>query len=335
MDHIERQILSKLNITCQWKRYIDDVFIIWPDRLVPNEILTTANSVNKHIQFTLEKQANGRLPFLDCEIMLTSGKFHSRLFFKELHSGAIHPWNSHTPVSLKRGIVIGEFNRAVRCSTDDEHVKYSVDMVIKRFQNNGYPRNFLQRTYQRFKRNPINDDDNRSSNRIFIKCPFISEEHKRRMLSSVRKSGLHDMIRLGFSSAPPLKRVFHPPKDRLSCSPNCKTCKISIHPNTCNTKSVIYKISCGLCSKIYIGQTARTVGTRISEHINCKNLDSAVCDHFHVEHPHSQVNIQWEIIHSNVHNYSRRIFLESLYINEIQPDQLMNGCTGKKLTIVS
>ncbi|KAJ0063651.1 hypothetical protein NL108_004773 [Boleophthalmus pectinirostris] len=51
---------------------------------------------------------------------------------------------------------------------------------------------------------------------------------------------------------------------------------------SCNTKSVIYMITCP-CGKAYVGKTSRALKTRIAEHrstIRCKNMNYPVAAHF-------------------------------------------------------
>ena len=52
-----------------WFRYVDDTFVIWPhgqEKLT--EFLNHLNGLNNKIQFTMEKEDDGHLPFLDIDI---------------------------------------------------------------------------------------------------------------------------------------------------------------------------------------------------------------------------------------------------------------------------
>ncbi|XP_046405042.1 uncharacterized protein LOC124170364 [Ischnura elegans] len=67
MEHFEEDALasSKLRPSC-WIRYVDDTFVIWPhgkDTL--KEFADHLNSIHPSIQFTMEIEMNGELPFLD------------------------------------------------------------------------------------------------------------------------------------------------------------------------------------------------------------------------------------------------------------------------------
>ena len=52
-----------------WMRYVDDVLVIAPDDVNLDVKLQDLNTVDSKIQFILEKEINGKLPFLDTMIM--------------------------------------------------------------------------------------------------------------------------------------------------------------------------------------------------------------------------------------------------------------------------
>jgi hypothetical protein len=53
----------------RWYRFVDDTFVIWPhgqDKLL--EFLSHFIGLHKKIQFTMETEKDGHLPFLDIDI---------------------------------------------------------------------------------------------------------------------------------------------------------------------------------------------------------------------------------------------------------------------------
>ena len=42
---------------------------------------------------------------------------------------------------------------------------------------------------------------------------------------------------------------------------------------------VVYSVKCGMCDKEYIGETVRSLGTRIKEHTDGKHQSSAITEH--------------------------------------------------------
>ena len=70
MEDIEQKALSTFHTPPRfWKRYVEDTCTILPGDLV-NSFHSHLNSIDNNIQFTVEKESDGQLTFLD--ILLTS-----------------------------------------------------------------------------------------------------------------------------------------------------------------------------------------------------------------------------------------------------------------------
>ena len=86
-------------------------------------------------------------------------------------------------------------------------------------------------------------------------------------------------------------------------------------------RGVVYEIPCGSCEHRYIGETKRSLSTRLKEHHGdalpwniLKNLEKAALKKHAAQSGHA---FNWDNAHvlHRVNNYHERIFLESLYIN--------------------
>ena len=129
------------------------MFIAWTkDNLTPDEMVTTANSVNTALKFTVEIPEDNCLPFLDAMVTLHphNGRFSTKLYMKPINSKCITPWDSdHGPISQKRGILIGEIGRAMSRSTDPRSQQNSLRLITKLYTKNGYPISFIKSTIKR------------------------------------------------------------------------------------------------------------------------------------------------------------------------------------------
>ena len=67
MERFEKLILESASLKPKvWFRYVDDTFVVWNHGEVELQLfLQQINSKNENIQFTMEKEENGQLPFLD------------------------------------------------------------------------------------------------------------------------------------------------------------------------------------------------------------------------------------------------------------------------------
>ncbi|KAK3755590.1 hypothetical protein QZH41_005961 [Actinostola sp. cb2023] len=186
MNEIDIQILCQFQdkALMSLKRYIDDIFIAWmSDGTTAEEILSTANSLNTALKFTIEIPQDNQLPFLDTMVSLDHDErsFSTTLYVKPIHSQYIVPWDSHGPISSKRAILIGETRRAISRSTDPPSRTLSLRKIASIFIHNGYPKKFVKTTIKRTLQNaPTTEDHQRD---IYLKMPFINEELKRRTLS--------------------------------------------------------------------------------------------------------------------------------------------------------
>ncbi len=332
MNEIDFSITDRAGGQVKLKRFIDDYFAFLMSQEMSGErLLAIANELNDAIKFTLEMPNNNQLPFLDTLVSYdpATKSFSTTLYVKPIHSKCITPWDSHGSVASKRAILVGETRRAIACSTNPTNCKESLKKVFTLFVNNGYPTSFVRATIRHTTRNKPHKDDKREN--IYMKLPYINEELKRRALSVIRRSGINN-VKIHFMNGRPSSRVFAPPRDRASCRDNCKTCKSASKPKQCLTKNVIYEITCTCCGMVYVGETGRTIGSRIKEHL--KMDKQTVYKHIesHKSGRPDQFDISWKILHRNIAYQDERKCIEAFEIHK-RSENIMNGCIGRTISI--
>ena len=78
MEYFEEMALgSKSPKPSMWVRYVDDTFILWPHQEDVQILLVHVNSIRPSIQFTIEKEQDNKLPFLDVLVTRTEQGFRS------------------------------------------------------------------------------------------------------------------------------------------------------------------------------------------------------------------------------------------------------------------
>ena len=317
MDYIERKIKEQCADVQLWKRYIDDVFFVTNG--TGSSLLTVANSIHPSIQFTLETSINNQLPFLDTLVHLNNDRsFTTELFIKPSHSGTCLPYTAFAPMSRKKGLIISETLRAQRISSP-HLLQCSMDKVTERLMNNGYPHRLIINTRKNIDPEYSNQPDFIS----FLKVPYLGENQRQQILKHQKKTCLEDKIRIVFTTESPLSWQFRPKTRPPPCPPNCIACSTSEKTGSCFKKNVVYRIKCDICSAIYIGQTERTVRTRIIEH--CKVSASHVYQHLLSHGIDCVTSFKWRIVTSHSHIITR-LALESLHIKN--SNNIMNGCEG-------
>ncbi|XP_071454132.1 uncharacterized protein [Hetaerina americana] len=95
-------------------RYVDDTFIVWPHGPAAlNEFLEHMNSAHPNIRFTMEKEDNGQLPFLDILIKKREDRTLSHsVYRKPTHTDLYLNGESHHHPSQKRSVLSTLLHRA-------------------------------------------------------------------------------------------------------------------------------------------------------------------------------------------------------------------------------
>ena len=329
MNNIEIKISEHYGNHLVWRRYIDDIFfIVYDDSCTVDNLFNYINGINPLIQFTKDNPVNDKLVFLDMVLTLNrqTNHFDTCLYIKECHSGTILNFYSSVPNHVKYGIVIGEYRRALHRSNNNYNIIISLNMVIKRFINNSYPIDFLITSLRKFI-NKLNNTTVEHVNRniIYIKMPFINDFYTNKINHITRNLGLNDKVKFYYKTKN-LTNIFLK-KEKLKCNTDCLFCSIAKRMDICNLKFVVYIIECGLCQRVYIGETKRLLKTRISEHFIDTN--SAVFKHNSSEHPNTNIynNFSFDALFSNAKSTKHLLYIESMYIRYYN-SRLMNGVEG-------
>ena len=89
MEYYEAELLPSLPLRpSMWLRYMDDVYAIWPhDRTEFPSFLNSLNALSPSINFKVEWETDGVLPFLDARVHRTEGRYTFSVYRKPMHSG--------------------------------------------------------------------------------------------------------------------------------------------------------------------------------------------------------------------------------------------------------
>ena len=94
----------------------------------------------------------------------------------------------------------------------------------------------------------------------------------------------------------------------------------------------VYIIECTHCHLVYIGETSRTVGSRIKEHVR---MEKQTIYQNLIKHTNTPMlkEISWDILHNNIPQHQTRKIIEALGIRKKNTETIMNGCIRRVLTI--
>ncbi|KER25529.1 hypothetical protein T265_07045 [Opisthorchis viverrini] len=242
MQRLEHAVLPIINPKL-WIRYVDDTFVIVKRDSV-HEAHELLNTTFEDIKFTIELERNNRLPFLDVLVnRKMDGTLETCVYRKETHTDQILNYNSNHPVNHKKSCVQTLFKRAeTHCSTTELRKKEE-NHLLRVFQNNGYPRNFIKRSLKKKTPQPRQQQE-QATRRVVL--PYIRNisELATRLLA---QKGIF----VAHKPNATLRKLISRPKD---------------NPDKTKKNSVIYQLNCDNCIKFYVGQTGRRLCTRIKEH---------------------------------------------------------------------
>jgi hypothetical protein len=105
MEEIEQTAISTYHTHPRFrKRYVDDTCTVLQRGSV-EDFHQHLNAINEHIQFTVEEEKDGCLPFLD--ILLTrdtDGSIQTAVYRKKIHTDRYLDFSSHHPTSHKKSV---------------------------------------------------------------------------------------------------------------------------------------------------------------------------------------------------------------------------------------
>ena len=236
-------------------RYVDDSHARFDSDEQANRFLLILNAQDPNIQYTLERETEEGLNFLDVTVKNSGqGKYEFSIHRKNAITNVqLKPDSCHDPKVLK-GVFKGFVDRAFsNCS--EQHIQHELDFLVNVFVENGYSKPMLLEVIKQFKQirnarssevgteeQPRADDTERQKVVKLPWIPVLSLKLKR----AFRKAGL--------------KAVF-------KSSNNLKTILTSTNKSNLPGNSLpgVYQEECG-CGTRYVGETKLKVATRIQQH---------------------------------------------------------------------
>ena len=306
--HIEGK--SKL-----FSRYMDDIVMeIKQDDI--EQKLEEINALHPCLSFTIEREKEGKLPFLDMELIHIGPHVTSTWYNKPTDTGLILNYHSLAPTRYKRSVVSGFVYRIFRACSTWMHWHESMKKAKAVLEQNQYPQSFyeaiIKQTLDEIMKNKMSEDLPTVSKQVEQQPDSILETNEipkhpifiqyRGKCTEEFAQGLHK-IKAPCNIVMTLRKI-------STLLPSLKT------PVEKSLKSgVVYKFKCAACPAAYVGQTARHLLTRFKEH---RKEPSPVAKH----NKECGSTCTWEditILDHTANDYSNLLTREALWIEEIKP----------------
>lgn len=299
MDFILDNVLPKLSFVFPFLfKYVDDIICAVPyDKI--DDVLLVFNSIHPKIQFTVEKETNCSVPFLDTKVIRNiNNQILIDWYQKPTFSGRYLNFYSNHSINQKINVVIAMKNRVVKIS-DPTFLQKNLKILVSIFTNNGYPLSLINKLIYNSPSNVLSDPLPRVNENIIVykKLPYIKN-----LTCHIVKLCYQENLKISQYNTLKLNMLFSKIKD------------VTPHLHKSN---VVYKIPCKDCDKCYIGQTVQWLNTRLVQHksdCNVNKLNCALTKHsFQFKHIFDFDNTK---ILEIERNYKSRIFLEMVHINK-------------------
>lgn len=298
-------------------KYVDDIFTIIPKNSI-EKTLNALNSFHPRIQFTVELEANNRLPYLDMMILRNNhNKIETDWYQKSICSSRVLNFHSHHPLAQKLNTANNLVNRVLSLSSKKYHKK-NQNIVKGILELNNYPAELVEGMLrsQVFKiNNQINTKNStvpyetKTENITLYKSMTYSKGLSEKIEKIIRTYTTH--TKLAFTNRKTIGNLFTKLKDR---TPSMKK------------TNVIYKIPClgnedlgESCEYSYVGQTKQYLDNRLKNHkYDLKKTPNpliprtALTDHFHTSNHYPNFSAV-KILGTQPH-FSKRLTLEALHI---------------------
>ncbi|XP_055590194.1 uncharacterized protein LOC129742328 [Uranotaenia lowii] len=144
MEQLEERAIQNLrdkdvNLV-MYKRYVDDCLIIGKESDI-DHVLAEFNNQCSSIKFTLEKEIDNTLRFLDLKLFRNQGKVEKNWYTKQ-ENGRYLDFYSESPYVHKKNTAIALIDRALKLSDIDKR-QMSIKKVKRILHQNNYPDEFI------------------------------------------------------------------------------------------------------------------------------------------------------------------------------------------------
>ena len=184
MEDIERRALATFHTPPRfWRRYVDDTCAALPHDLV-DPFHEHLNSIDPHIQFTVERESRGQLTFLD--VLLTreeDGTISTEVYRKPAHMDQYLTFDSHHLTAHKRAVVRTLMGRAETLSSSGVSRVQEEKRIQDSLWRNGYPTALI--TKHTLQLQGLRSEE--QAIRVLVTIPYIHglSQSIRRVLSSL------------------------------------------------------------------------------------------------------------------------------------------------------
>ena len=305
MKNFEEHICTQHWFPKTWFRYVDDIFAVVKQDDVQNVFDFLNNTKYSSIKFSMEKEQDGCIPFLDLKIKRFEGSFHFSIYRKPTDTPLYIQAKSFHSKQHKKAAFEFMIQRLITIPMNETDYESEWKYILTIARLNGYNEQMCKDIMnKKIERENLKNITSlkilEKDNKDFIPVPFYPP-YTNQLSTILNKHNI--------------QLTYNNPRKMAEVLGTSKEGKIDN-----KMKSGIYKIDCLNCEATYIGQTKRTLQIRELEHKD-QNGRSVVGDHCR-ETSHSVAEIQ---LLKHVRKEGELNAWESYFLHKHrEQDQLLN-----------
>ena len=297
-----------------YKRYVDDTLIIFKHPSHAEQFLEYLNGKHQNITFTIERENENKIPFLD--VLIDKANKAYSIYRKPTFTGLGTSFFSHCHSKFKINAMKTMIHRAYNICSNYLLLHNEFQFLHSFFFENGFPsslffrevRNFLENIYK-----PRNNIMTVKKLDFYCTMPFIGSNLNKldaELRNCLRKYYPQIKFNFIFTNKHKIGNMM-PFKDRL--------------PDTLRS-GIVYLYNCPNCQVGYLGSSSRALKTRFCQHAGISDrtgrdvsvkLQSSIREHALSCRTRLDVN-NFKILDYCPNKKDLRI-LESIYIRKLKP----------------
>ena len=116
-----------------YKRYVDDIFVLFKGPEHVKSFVDYMNSKNKNI-LSFETEKDDQMPFLEVNVFRENGKFVTNVYRKETFSGVYTNFYSFIPLEQKFGMVYTLLHRCFCLVSDMPKFPFEIEKLKEKLK---------------------------------------------------------------------------------------------------------------------------------------------------------------------------------------------------------
>ena len=133
-----------------YRRYIDEIFLLFSSLDHADKFRQYLSSKHPNIKFSIEKEEDGCLPFLDINIFRENDKFATNVYRKKTFSGVYTNFKSFIPETYKIALIKSLLFRCFSLCCDFIKFHHEIDKLKSILCKTSYPRDLVNKCIKEF-----------------------------------------------------------------------------------------------------------------------------------------------------------------------------------------